>query len=150
MLRKVVGEAHEALEGASSSLGTPSHSHGNRARTSSLASVDTTSSAQHHTTVHTPGSGGGHRSQNGAHSPSHSIAWGMGGVLDTNNANGSKTTLYTVPGAPESTVVRPDFPVNLEAADLKLLLQKRPELVEFLHLEIEQMKLETERLTNME
>lgn len=130
MLRKVVGESHDALEGAATGggLSTPS-----RSRTFSAVSVDTSASASG------PGSAGAHRTS--AHSPSHPAGWGIGAA---------KTTLYTVPGVPESIVVRPEFPVNIEAADLKLLLQKRPELVEFLHLEIEQMKLETERLTNME
>jgi hypothetical protein len=45
--------------------------------------------------------------------------------------------------------VRPEFPVSIEGADLRILLRRRPELVEFLSLEIAAMKLETARLTDV-
>jgi hypothetical protein len=140
MLRKVVGEAQEALEGAAASGagGTPS-----RARTASNMSVDSQSQAPHTSASSGAGSSGGGRHHTPTrHHPSGGSAWGMQG--------GGGRTAYVVPGPPEVSVTRPEYPVAIEAADLTALLKKRPELVEFLSLEIAAMKVETGRLINLE
>jgi hypothetical protein len=63
---------------------------------------------------------------------------------------GGSRTAYVVPGPPEVSVTRPEYPVAIEAADLTALLKKHPELVEFLSLEIAAMKVVTEKLTSQE
>mmetsp|Transcript_6304 Transcript_6304/g.10551 ORF Transcript_6304/g.10551 Transcript_6304/m.10551 type:complete len:624 (+) Transcript_6304:126-1997(+) len=55
-------------------------------------------------------------------------------------------TLSSVEQTPERAARQP-FPVNVETKDLQKLLERKPELVEYLFLEIQNMKLETDRLT---
>lgn len=44
--------------------------------------------------------------------------------------------------------LRPEYPVNIASDDLQILFSKRPELLEFLYLEIESMRIQTARLTS--
>ena len=154
MLRKVVGESHnDVLDGSNAAGGAPvtPGSTATRGRTTSVASVDSTSAS-----VRTPNNRSSKSPQ-----PRAGAGWGFGN--NYNNANqsrggngggaaGAAGFNFSVPGvgadAARSTVQRPGFAVNIEAEDVRRLLRKRPELIEFLNLEIQNMKLETEKLTN--
>jgi hypothetical protein len=142
MLRKVVGEAHDALESAAA--GTPHTPGTSRGRTSSNMSTDSamlnTSASSSRHAVHTP-------PRKRAHS---SGGWGIHSGAGGGGVSGQGKLPYTVPGPPEAHPVRPEYPVTISGADLRSLLQRRPELSEFLALEIAAMKLETERLTGVE
>eukprot|EP01032_Pedospumella_encystans_P016071 gene16071-18352_t len=139
MLRKVVGE--DTAENNNNTNGTPM-----RGRTGSAISVD----SSFDTVVVAP------NTPSNARSPAAHTAGGWGFGNGHNNSNTShhnthnSSGLYVLPAPPVVSVTRPDYPVTIDAADLKLLLQKKPEFAEFLFLEIETMKLETERLTHIE
>lgn len=91
-----------------------------------------------------------HRSNARSPSAHNANGWGFGNHNDNAHNTSQHSGLYVLPAPPVASVTRPDYPVTIDAADLKLLLQKRPEFAEFLYLEIETMKLETERLTHIE
>lgn len=142
MLRKVVGEAHDALEGAAQAGGAHGHGHSHtpsRGRTASNMSTDSAGPGnagkvtpqRKRATSTAPGGGGG---------------WG----ISAGSGGANSRMPYAVPGVPEHHPVRPEYPVTISGSDLRLLLERRPELTELLALEIAAMKLETERLTGTE
>ena len=133
MLRKVVGEAPELEDAAAAGAG------GGRARTQSNVSVDSqalTGGSRFHTPTRTHNSGSSNNY----------------GLATTNIALNTDRAVYTIPTMTDITtnIIRPEFPVSLEGKDIQLLLQKRPELIEFLSLEITAMKIETEKLVKNE
>lgn len=137
MLRKVVGEAPELEDAAAAGAG------GGRARTQSNVSMDSQAL--------TGAAGGGSR----FHTPTRTHNSGSSnnyGLATTNLALNTDRAVYTIPTMTDITtnIIRPEFPVSLEGRDIQLLLQKRPELIEFLSLEITAMKIETEKLVKNE
>ena len=140
MLRKVVGEAPELEDAAAAGTG------GGRARTQSNVSVDSQA-----LTGAAGAGGGGSR----FHTPTRTHNSGSSnnyGLATTNIALNTDRAVYTIPTMTDITtnIIRPEFPVSLEGKDIQLLLQKRPELIEFLSLEITAMKIETEKLVKNE
>ena len=140
MLRKVVGEAQDVFEASSPSA---------RGRTNSNMSADSQAIYNNNnTSTPTHAGGGGTRlftpTHNNNRNSSGGSGWGISGT------GGAERGPYTVPEVSHDPVERPEFPVSLESADLQTLLKKKPELVEFLLLEIANMKLETAKLTSVE
>jgi hypothetical protein len=158
MLRKVVGESTAADQVVQQALLASPHATSAAAAGSSRSRGRTASNVSVESVANTPGGGqgqgqgrGGAWTLGGVGQSGKSASWGFeGGAGAGGTGEGGLGSYYSIPDAssiPPPVLTRSELPVHVEASDLKLLLRRRPELVEFLLLEIQAMKLETDRLT---
>ena len=72
----------------------------------------------------------------------------IGASITSSGNEADDTDLFTLPAVEVKQPQRNESVVTIKGADLQTLLRKKPEIAEYLHLEIQSMKIELSRLTS--